>query len=42
MKTSILSLLLSAAFLSAGAFAGNNVPPKAHSANITVVFKGIN
>ncbi len=39
MKTAILSILLSVGFLSAGAFAGVDLPVKQHSQNVTVVFK---
>ena len=39
MKTAILSILLSIGFLSAGAFAGVDLPAKSHHQNVTVVFK---
>ena len=39
MKTIIFSILLSIGFLSAGAFAGVDMPSKPKSQNVTVVFK---
>ena len=39
MKTAILSILLSLAFLSAGAFAGVDAIPTAKHQNVTVIFK---
>ena len=39
MKTFASIIILTVAFLSAGAFAQNNMPAQIHKANITVVFK---
>ena len=41
MKTPIATFILTAAFLSAGAFAGNelNLAGRAHGANVTVIAK---
>lgn len=41
MKTPIATLILTAAFLSAGAFAGNELQRagRAHGANVTVIVK---
>ncbi len=39
MKTFVSVLILTVSFLSAGAFAGNDLPIHAHKANVTVVFK---
>lgn len=39
MKTTFLAILLSIGFLSAGAFAGVDMPGKAKPQNVTVVFK---
>ena len=39
MKTFIATFFLTAAFLSAGAFAENQLPAPAQKANITVVYK---
>ena len=39
MKTFIITVVLAISFLSAGAFAGNDLPQPTHKLNITVVFK---
>ena len=39
MKTTVLTLLLTIGFLSAGAFANDAAPTTAKHQNITVVFK---
>lgn len=40
MKTAILTIILSVAFLSAGAFAGNSLPkPHHYDAGFSIVYK---
>ena len=39
MKTFASIIILTVAFLSAGAFAGNEMPTQIQKANITIVFK---
>ena len=39
MKTFASVIILTISFLSAGAFAGNDLPVNPHKANVTVVFK---